>query len=226
MKIDRIIFSASLLLTALLTPGILSAQQKGSGKKEEIRVPAEALVPHFQADYFSEHLKDFRKWLKSIELPASGAEFQKRAADFDAASSGNVRIHLVYLRNLVATHPDLEEVTKIPRSWYGQIYNAALPLQSASEGLDSIKNLCVERQYQAAKKAWEEAAEETLAVLDKPPKKLSKEALEVIAAKNRERRRKEYIKWYREKQAEELRKAKEKAASGGKKKKKNKETEE
>ncbi len=218
MKIDRIIFSASLLLTALLTPGILSAQQKGSGKKEEIRVPSEALLPHFQAEFFSGQLKELRKTLKSIELPATGAEFQKRADDFSSISSGKIRTRLVYLRDLIATHPDVEEVTKLPRSWYGQIYNAALPLQSAAEGLDSIKDLCVERNYQAAKRAWEDAVEETLAVLDKPPKKLSKEALEPIIAKNRERRRKEYIKLYRMKQAAEAQKAKEKEAAAGKKK--------
>jgi hypothetical protein len=76
----------------------------------------------------------------------------------------------------------------------------------------------VERNYQAAKRAWEDAVEETLAVLDKPPKKLSKEALEPIIAKNRERRRKEYIKLYRMKQAAEAQKAKEKEAAAGKKK--------
>ena len=225
MKIDRIIFSASLLLTALLTPGILSAQQKGSGKKEEIRVPFAALEPFYAADYFSGELKNFRKWLKSVELPATGEEFKRRVADFDATSSGNVQIQLMNLRDL-AMDPDLEEVTKLPRSWYSQIYNAALPLQKASEVLINVRTFCEERQYRAAKKIWEDAVEETLAVLDKPPKKLSKEALEPIVAKNRERRRKEYIKWYRMKQAEDLKKAKEKAASGGKKKKKNKETEE
>lgn len=218
MKIDRTFIFASLLLTALLTPELLSAQQKGSGKKEEIRVPSEALAPHFQAEFFSAQLKDLRKTLKSTELPATGAEFQKRADEFSAISSGKIRTRLVYLRDLIAMHPDVEEVTKLPRSWYGQIYNAALPLQDASEALDSVKDLCVERKYQAAKNAWEQAVEETLAILEKPPKKLSKEALEPIVAKNRERRRKEYIKWYRVKQAEEQQKAKEKAAAGGRKK--------
>ena len=227
MKINRKNLLPFFLLTAFLLTGAVLAQ----GGKDEIRVPSEALRPYYTPEDFSGKLKKFRNWLESIQLPASGAEFQRRAKDFDNITIGDVQTQLMSLRSL-ATDPDLEEVTRLPRSWYGQIYNAALSLLNSAETLNGIKILCEERNYRTAKKIWEEAVEETLAVLDKPPKKLSKEALEPIIAKNRERRRKEYIKWYREKQAEELRKAKEKAAAGGKTKKgdkpkkKSKETEE
>lgn len=213
MKINRKNLLPFFLLTAFLLPGAVLAQ----GGKDEIRVPSEALRPYYTPEDFSGKLKKFRNWLESIQLPASGAEFQRRAKDFDNITIGDVQTQLMSLRSL-ATDPDLEEVTRLPRSWYGQIYNAALPLLNSAETLNGIKILCEERNYRTAKKIWEEAVEETLAVLDKPPKKLSKEALEPIIAKNRERRRKEYIKWYRMKQAEDLKKAKEKAASGGKKK--------
>ena len=224
MKINR----SGIVLLLIVLPAILpntALFAQGSGRSEEIRVPSEALRPYYKPEDFSGKLKEFRNWLEAIQLPASGAEFQKRAKDFDNITIGDVRTKLMSLRDL-ATDPDLEEVSRLPRSWYEKIFNAALPLQSSVETLNGIKILCEERNYQAAKRAWERAAAETLAIMSKPPKKLSSEDLSAIAAKNRERRRKEYIKWYREKQAEELRKAKEKAASGGKKKKMNKETEE
>lgn len=214
-----------LLLFSVFLPGMILAQ---GSRKEDIRVPAEALVAHIPPKLFTDELKAFKEWLGSVELPPTAAEYQRRASDFSATSPGSIQEKLTRFRS-VATNPDLEEVTKLPRTWYKQIFNAALPLQSVAETLNSQKTIPVERQYQAAKKVWTAAVEETLAVIDKPPKKLSKEALEPIIAKNRERRKKEYIKWYKAKQAAELKKAKEEAAkkkSGGKPKKKSKETEE
>ena len=227
MKIDASKLFFLLLLTAFLLPGTILAQ--GGKKDDEIRVPAEALRPPYTKSHFDDELKNFKTWLESIgQLPATGEEFKRRAQEFSEASETHISLQLRNMRS-IATNPDLEEVTKLPRSWYGQIYNAALPLQSAVKILNGIKVVCVEQKYQAAKKEWTAAVEETLAVIDKPPKKLSKEALEPIIAKNRERRKKEYIKWYKAKQAAELKKAKEEAAkkkSGGKPKKKSKETEE
>lgn len=217
MKIDRTFVFASLLMAALLTPELLSAQQKGSGKKEEIRVPSEAMMSPFSSEYFSDELKKFKTWLKSTQLPETEEDFRRDVAFQDALSETNVNLRLVTILSL-ATNPDLEEVTKLPKSWFGRIYNTALPLQNAARALFDAKVQNAERKYQAAKNAWEQAVEETLAVLNKPPKKLSTEELSVISAKNRERRRKEYIKWYRVKQAEEQQKAKEKAAAGGRKK--------
>lgn len=212
MKNDGKTLLFPLLLAAfLLTPGILSAQQRGAGKREDIRVPSGALVPFYTPDYFSGKLKKFKTWLEAVQLPPSGAEFKKRAKEFSVISDGNVRTKLLDMRGL-AMEPDLEEVTKLPRSWYAQIYNAARPLQVAAEALNENKIVVEERRYQTAKKVWNETVENVLAVLEKPPKKLSREELEIIAAKNRDRRRKEYIKWYRAKQAEEQKKAREKAA--------------
>lgn len=216
--------SLFLALAAMLSSTALFAQSRS----EKIRVPADALKPVYSKEYFDDNLKDFKTWLKSLsELPPTGAEFQKRAQEFGEASDSRVSLQLRNMR-LLATNPDLEEVTKLPRSWYFRIYNAALPLQTAVKILAGTKVVCVEQKYQLAKKMWEDAVEETLAILEKPPKKLSAEALSAIAAKNKERREKEYIKWYREKQAEEQRKAKEKAAGKTKKgdKPKKKETEE
>lgn len=217
MKTDgRILLFLLLLAAFLLTPGMLSAQRRGSGKREEIRIPPQALEPAWTKEYFDDNLKNFKVWLESLaQLPPTGAELKSRAGDFKELSASSVQVHLAGMQNLAA-NPDLEEVTRLPRSWYARIYNAALPLQTLVETLNSVKVFGSSQNYASTKGAWEKAVAEALELLGKPPKKLSREELEVIKAQNRERRKKEYIKSYRAKQAEERKKAREGAA--GKKK--------
>lgn len=204
-------FFLLLVLTVLLSGSALFAQ---NSKKEEIRIPSAALKPFHNEAFFSDEVKKFKTWLESLELPPSLEEFQKKPSDFEPLISNEFQTRLTYLRS-VALHPDLEEVTRISRNWYGRLYNAALPIQKVSHTLNNMTESGNEQRYQAVKKILDDAKAEALAILKKP-QKLSREELEVIAAKNRERRRKEYIKWYRAKQAQDLKKAREKAA--GKKK--------
>ena len=228
MKTDgRSLLFPLLAAALLLTPEILSAQQRGSGRKEEIRVPSAALKPFHTADFFSGEVKKFKDFLESLELPPTLAEFQQKASDYDSMTGNEIRTRLANFR-VIVLHPDLEEVTRLSRNWYGQVYNAALPLQTIVLPLNNMLESEDGRSYQAVKKILDDAKAETLALLKKP-KKLSGEELEIIAAKNRERRKKEFVKWYRAKQAEELKKAREKAAGkkkSDKPKKKPRETEE
>ena len=188
-----------LIMAVMLSGSALFAQ---SSKKEDIRVPPEALKPAWTKDYFDDNLKNFKVWLASLaQLPAGGGEFKRRAREFGEISPSSVSLQLMNMRS-IATNPDLEEVTKLPRSWYAQIYNAALPLQTAARTLVGMKVFCVEEDYQKARRIWINAVAETLALIDNPPKKLSKKKLDEIAAKNRERRKREYIKMYKARQSE------------------------
>lgn len=215
MKTDgRILLLPFLLAALLLMPGTLSAQRRGSGKREEIRIPAAALRPFHTEDFFSDEVKAFKTCLESLELPPSLAEFQRRADDFAPVIGNEFRVRFMNFRS-IALHPDVEEVTRISRSWYERVLDAAQPILTVAPSLNNMMESSDDRRYQAVKKVLENAKAETLALLKKQ-KKLSKEELEIIAGKNRERRKKEYIKWYRAKQAEEQKKAREGAA--GKKK--------
>lgn len=198
-----------MILAAMLSGSALLAQ---GSRKDEIRIPSEALKPAYSKTYFEENLQNFKTWLEAAsQLPPTGEEFKRRAREFDDISVGTVSLQLTNMRS-IATNPDLEESTRLPRSWYAQMYNAALPMQSAAEILNSAKFFCEEKSYQKAKRIWVNAIGETLSVMENQPKKISKEEWERICAANRERRRKDYIKQYKAKQAEELRKAREKAA--------------
>ena len=208
------------LLTALLSGPALFAQ---GSKNENIRVPSEALKPAYAKDYFDGGMKNFKVWLESLaQLPAGGEEFKRRAREFGEISPSSVSLQLMNMRS-IATNPDLEEVTKLPRSWYAQIYNSALRLQSAERTLVGMKVFCVEEDYQKARRVWVSAVAETLSIIAKPPKKLSAEKLEVIAAENRERRKKEYIQQYKAKLAKEKSAGKKRS---DKKKRASRETEE
>lgn len=197
-----------IILTGLLPGTPLMAQ---NSKRDEVRVPSEALKTAYTKEYFDGELKNFKAWLETALLPATGAEFRRQAKEYGDISIGRISLRLSNLRSL-ATNPDLEEVTRLPRSWYARIYNAALPMQSVVKVLTSVKASPDEKSYQAARRTWDAAVEETLDIIGKQPKKISKEEWEIVCAKNRERRKKEYIKWYRAKQVEDLKKAKEKAA--------------
>lgn len=218
---NKMRYAAAVLLLLILPFANLRGQEKRK-EKEDIRVPKEVLVcPRTAAD-FEMKMKEYFDWLDSFRFPHSAAAMSKEYPACKEIHPGAIKEKL-YMMKAVATDPDLEEATRLPRTWYMKIYNAALELVKASEILRGVYSVPNEKRFLAAKQQYIAAISQQKKIYADPPKKIAKEAYEEICKQNKARRKKDYIVWYKKQQAEAAKKyqaATDKASAKKKPKKK------
>lgn len=212
--------AAAVLALLILPFAFVSGQEKK--KKDEIRIPKEVLVCPKTAADFEMKMKEYFDWLDSFRFPRSAAAMSKEYPACKEIHPGAVREKLFAIK-AVATDPDLEEATRLPRTWYMEIYNASLDLVKASEVLRGVYSVPNEKRFQSAKQRYVAAISQQKDIFARPPKKIAKETYEEICKQNKARRKKEYILWYKKQQAETAKKyqaATDRAAAQKKPKKK------
>lgn len=195
---NKIVFIILLFAALFMIP----CYGQGKRKKKEPEMPKELLYPQVQPQYFEEQLDKFvKEWICKFQFPANAKSFKANFRDCQHLTPGAIQQGLLGFRN-IAMHPDLEEVTRLPRSWYIEIFNAALPLEQASKKLLNVSLIPSEQKFQESKAMFIAAATKVLAIYEKKPKKIAKEKYEEICAKNKARRKKEWLENYKKQQAE------------------------
>lgn len=170
-------------------------QNRNRRKNKEPEVPKIALLPTISAAQFEKQVKDFVNDCAEFPFPASAQEYKKNAAKFPELTPGKIRQKVIAFRYVVQ-HPDLEEVTKHKRGWYIKLYNAALPLISAADKLYDLRTFPSAKKYQEVRNIFTNVSIRLDEIYDEKPQKLTRDQLIQITNKNRERRKKEWLKKY------------------------------
>ncbi len=192
----------------------LFAQQKK--KKDEIKVPPEALKSRVDVEYFKNKEQAFRTWLESFAFAKNVVAFQKTFAEHKAVLPGDIQERTTAFKREVVMHPDLEEVTGVSRNWYIDVYNKSIELLVPSKKLSEIRQLPDEAKYRDVKDEITQVRNAVLELMDSKKTRLPKVELAAIKKKNVDKRKSEYIQLYKRYLAN---KAREAAAAAAKKKK-------
>ena len=214
------IFAVVCLLLAGMILMPCYGQNRNRRKNKEPEVPKLALLPNVSKTHFEKQTDKYLDWVDSLaDAPATVREYTSNLRKYQHMSPGVIKQHVLEFKAL-AQHPDLEEVMQHSRSWYFKMYNASLPLIQASELIHGMRSMPVPQKYISARAMLHKAMNNILDISETKPQRLTRDQLIQITNKNRERRKKEWLKWY---YADQKRKAQEaKKAPAVKDKKNNK----
>jgi hypothetical protein len=204
------------VILCLLFAGVLlipcyGQQNRRVRRAKEPEVPKMALLPKVSKTHFEQNVNKFLDWVDSLhDAPATVREYSVNPRKYKFMSPSEIKQKVLGFRSLIQ-HPDLEEVTGHSRNWYIRIYNAALPMIQASDVIYGMRSMPSAQKYNSALASLHKSMNAVLDASETKPQRLSREQLIRITNQNRERRKKEWLKWY---YADQKRKAQEAAQKG------------
>lgn len=193
---NKIFAVVCLLLAGMILIPCYGQQNRRVRRAKEPEVPKMALLPKVSKTHFEQNVNKFLDWVDSLhDAPATVREYGVNPRKYKFMSPSEIKQKVLGFRSLIQ-HPDLEEVTGYSRNWYIRIYNAALPMIQASDVIYGMRSMPSAQKYNSALALLHKSMNAVLDASETKPQRLTRDQLIQITNKNRERRKKEWLKWY------------------------------
>ena len=184
-----------------VTKNSVSTAQKTNAALREARF--DPRKPQLSADQVKQVDNRIRREFLQYQFPATLEEYgkqEKRMTEITAFRTATSLRHMI-------SHPDLEEVMKVPKAWYQSYYAQVSPLEKIALNVVNASRNDNPEKYAAAVAEFKKQQAACLAFLKKKQPKITSEQLMKIRNANIRRRRAEYnarIKKEREEQLKKL----------------------
>ena len=179
----------------------VSTAQKTNAALKEARF--DPRKPQLSADQVKQVDARIRREFLQYQFPATLEEYrkqEKRMTEITAFRAATSLRHMV-------SHPDLEEVMRVPRKWYQSYYAQVSSFERIAQTVVTASRNNNPEMYASAVAEFRKRQEACLAFLKKKQPKITSEQLTRIRNANTRRRRAEYNARVKKEREEQLKKA-------------------